>query len=367
MPTIKLSLQPDFVSGLAKTRKPLLPIVELIWNGLDADAREVSVRFIRNALTGIDSIVVEDDGEGLPYDQAMTAFGNLGGSPKLGVHRTARERRLMHGRYGKGRFRALGLGEAVEWKTRYRDNGRVCEYAITGTKSNPMQFDVTEPEPAKAERPGTIVTITGLLKNFRLTGDKAEHEIAEYFALYLREYEYADVSIKYDGHVIDPCSLIAYSKEYPIVCSSEDDTNPKTVNATLTVIEWTHEVERVLCLCDEDGFTLEEVSPGIHARGLNFTAYLKSPVLRELADENALVVGELHPILKPLLDETKRCLREYGRMRGAQVSASTLQSWKDRGLYPYSGQPKTLAERTERDVFDLLAASLTEFFPAEFR
>lgn len=53
-----------------------------------------------------------------------------------------------------------------------------------------------------------------------------------------------------------------------------------TYRATLTIIEWKIEIERALYLCTENGFTLREMAPGIHAPNYRFTAYLHADPIR---------------------------------------------------------------------------------------
>jgi DNA mismatch repair ATPase MutL len=49
-----------------------MALAEVIWNGLDANANRVTVRFDRNGLETIDTIRVIDDGNGINYDHAGT-------------------------------------------------------------------------------------------------------------------------------------------------------------------------------------------------------------------------------------------------------------------------------------------------------
>lgn len=79
METVRVEAQRDFVENLCHT-KPLTAIAELIWNGLDADARQVTVEFDQNGISGVEEIRVIDDGHGIAIDEAKDAFKNLGGS-----------------------------------------------------------------------------------------------------------------------------------------------------------------------------------------------------------------------------------------------------------------------------------------------
>ena len=104
---VKVQVQNDYLERISKVRKPILALSELIWNGLDADATRVNVDFKHNGLGGLDEIVVTDNGDGICYDDALLAFKNLGGSHKRGAARSKSKRRLLHGKAGRGRFRAL--------------------------------------------------------------------------------------------------------------------------------------------------------------------------------------------------------------------------------------------------------------------
>lgn len=112
---IEVEAQPDHLDLLTKA-SPVLAVAELIWNAFDADAHKVRVSVVENILGNVEQISVEDDGHGLPYADAETAFGHLGGSWKKTAGRTLQEKRILHGKEGKGRFRAFALGNHVTWE-----------------------------------------------------------------------------------------------------------------------------------------------------------------------------------------------------------------------------------------------------------
>lgn len=117
MKTIEVQLKPDHLQRMTVVKKPILGLMELIWNGLDADATEVRVVFHRNRLGGLDSIEIVDNGHGMTTPDAETAFAGLGGSWKRLAEKSRKKQRMLHGRAGKGRFRAFSLGSLVTWRT----------------------------------------------------------------------------------------------------------------------------------------------------------------------------------------------------------------------------------------------------------
>ena len=360
MKKVTVQVKNDHLETLSRTRKPIIAITELIWNGLDADAKEVRVKFDKNKMGGIEKVWVTDNGQGLDHSDAVPAFENLGGSWKRTDGKTKVERRILHGRLGKGRFRAFSLGQIVEWTTRFSKNGIVLGYKVRGDSQDLGTFEIDAPAKSELKKTGTQVQIRGINKNFpSILGPDATAEITRHFALYLMEYR--DVKIIYDGATIDPSAAKERVSDYVLPTLKAEDGTP--IESKLTVIEWKMATERTLALCDENGFALLEIPPGLHAPGFNFTAYLKSAFLRELDDQNALVLKDLHPDLKNILDATRKILREHFRKRAAESAANVVEGWKKEKIYPYEGKAKDILEVTERQVFDVCALSLNTYLP----
>ncbi|HPO30347.1 MAG TPA: ATP-binding protein, partial [Candidatus Hydrogenedentes bacterium] len=88
MKTIRVEVRDDHLETLARTR-PMPALAELVWNALDAEATRVTVIFTENTLGGIERVEVRDNGHGLSHEEAVAAFGNLGGSWKRMSRRSA--------------------------------------------------------------------------------------------------------------------------------------------------------------------------------------------------------------------------------------------------------------------------------------
>src|ERR1035438_4372003 len=101
MQTLTVEVAEDHIDHLATAKKPILGIVELLWNSLDADATEIKVRLNRNSLNAIESIEVIDNGLGITMEDARVGFGQLGGSWKKRERQTRRDKRILHGKQGQ--------------------------------------------------------------------------------------------------------------------------------------------------------------------------------------------------------------------------------------------------------------------------
>jgi phenylpyruvate tautomerase PptA (4-oxalocrotonate tautomerase family) len=355
MPDVTVEVQRDHLERLA-TAHPIEGVTELIWNALDADCKSVKIDLIVNDMGGVETVCVSDNGDGISFSDAESAFKNLGGSTKAGKTFTKRGRRI-HGKRGQGRFRAFSIGDHIEWKTRYKENGKVKEHSIVGSRPKIGTFTIdNSPRDSEVGRTGTDVRISHLPTTTQaLTAERIAQRLTEEFALYLRQYP--DIRITYNDTVIDPTRIEKAFQEYPLNPIVADDG--KRVRATLTIIEWKKHTERSLHLCDADGFSLAQVAPEVRAPGFDFTSYLRSDFFRELADQNALI--ELNPVLAKVTEVARDRLRKHFKAKEREKGAVILQEWKTQNIYPYSQPPKNKIEKSERQVFDVIALNVNEY------
>lgn len=359
MAQVTVQVRRDHLETLSKC-KPLAGVSELIWNGFDADAENVSVEIEETRLHAIRAIRVIDDGHGLPHEEALRGFESLGGSWKRDRSRTKVKRRFLHGKEGRGRFKAFALGRSIAWRTRYRLDGKVFEYKITGARGNLGIFDIESPREVPEPGTGTEVLIADTLEGLGgLLRDTAKVRLTEEFALYFSQYK--DARLTYDGARIDPEALKVHSANFnfPEIALEQD----RKTEANLTLVEWKMNTDRALYLCDTDGFILHEIRPRIQAPGFSFTAYLKSATFKDLEASNALAMGELHPDVRALIGAAKGAMRDHFRERAAEQAGGLVEEWKREKIYPYEGPPKDLLERTERQVFDVCAFSISSYLP----
>jgi hypothetical protein len=324
--------------------RPLRGVEELLWNSLDADARAVKVIISRNGLDGVEEVRVVDDGTGMTPEGAVEAFEHLGGSWKARQDRSPGNRPL-HGKAGQGRWRAFGIGNLVRWETVAPVKGTRFLTVIKGRRDRPNGFEIYDP--IETDRPiGTTVVIdsfseapTGLL------GDAVLSKLTTALALALAAF---DVQITYDGNTLDPSSVQLHTQDYPIQLLGDKG------EASLTVIEWSIPVERSLYLCDAHGATLHEIKPQIHAPGFEFTAYIRWDGFAKHI--NNLLLAELgNEDLAGPIEKAKEILKEHFKDRSSEATKRLIEEWKSEEAYPYKGEPATIVERAERQVFDVVA------------
>ena len=107
-------------------------IIELVKNCYDADAENVSIRFIdfdSNNASVIPTIEIEDDGDGMTLDTIQTIWMRPATPNKLDKkksdNRFTEKGRLMQGDKGVGRFAVYKLGNYIEIYTKTKDSEEI--------------------------------------------------------------------------------------------------------------------------------------------------------------------------------------------------------------------------------------------------
>ena len=319
---IYVQAQADHIESLFKG-SPLSAVEELVWNALDADAKEVKVDLITNNLGAVVAIRISDDGTGIDILRADSTFGSLGGSWKRNGTATELSHRRLHGRHGRGRFKAFALGCHVEWRTTVREGGELISYKLWGDADRPGVFDLDTTDLGPGT--GTEVYITDIRANSDMLLNTVEsvQQLAAKFALYLKSYP--DVRIYFNGIPVTPVIVQLRTTDYKL-------TLENGAEAKLEVIEWKRKFLGAgrLVFSGADGFQLHEQSAGVRSgSGIPYTAYLISPRFPALNAENALIMDELNPEVRMYLDEAKKALKAHFAAYGNEKSAFELE-WEER-------------------------------------
>lgn len=349
MKTITVRAHSDHIASLSNAT-PLSAIEELVWNALDADAREVKVDIGVNALGAVESVRVTDDGTGVDISRVDDTFGALGGSWKRIDGVTQSGQRRLHGRRGRGRFKAFAIGLHCEWRTTVNTEDGLKSFVLSGDASEPGVFNLEETSPGPAT--GTEVCITNVRPSADVLTDAGPvvAALAAKFAVYLKAYP--SVKVYFGGIPVTPVIVQKSVTDYKISLSDGAE-------AKLEVIEWRRRFAGAgrLVFCGGDGFALRERPAGVRpGAAFSFTAYLRSPRFDELEAENSLVLDELNPEVRMYLDAARRLLRDHFKVRAASDKNARIASWIADGSYPFSADDDSPA----RERFDAAVADLRD-------
>lgn len=235
----RVRVEGDHIRKLASA-KPIQAAAELIWNAVDADATRVDLEIDADNIA-TRAISVRDNRHGIPRADVEVLFGKLGGSWKAHGNRSKNNGRMLHGKEGKGRFKALALGRVAEWYIRYFEGSKLLGYSIAIIRDKLEDVRVTEAvEIDGALGAGVDVRITELDRVFRfLDPAHAVQSLSEIFALYLTDY--ADVRIFVEHQRLDSSQIITSRETFELPSIHDDD---KRYKAEVEIIEWRSASER---------------------------------------------------------------------------------------------------------------------------
>lgn len=350
-----VQVESDHISKLT-TARPIAAVAELIWNAVDADATRVDIEVDGDDIA-MRSVTIRDNGHGIPHDEVGVLFGRLGGSWKVHRNRSKLKSRILHGKEGKGRFKALALGRVVDWIVTFKQGSEIFQYTISVIRENLVDVRVTIPKRIDANvSPGVEVRITELDRNYRsLEPKQAVQPLSEIFALYLTDYP--DVSVYVDHERLDPSKLIKSRASFDLSPIADD---AKTYPTKVDLIEWIAAQERSVFLCDQNGFPFHRIVPAFHTPGFEFSAYIKSPFIGNLHARGLLDLIEMNAPVQAAYEEASEKIKTYFRQRSSEAARSEIEHWKAEDVYPYRDEPKTPVERAERKVFEIVALNVNQ-------
>ena len=359
--TFEIQVQDDHLERIAQTRKPILALAELIWNAVDADATHIEVTLENDDLDGLKTIIIRDNGSGIPFTEAEELFKRLGGSWKQSRIHTNEKRRILHGKEGKGRFRAFSLGHVVDWDVcAADDSGNLQSYRISMLKDHLRQFQITDPALIDGSSQGVTVTVSEPVNNFpSLRDNSATDTLTQVFALYLRQYP--DIRIIYNCVDVDARSVEDLSTSYEL--PNIQTTDGRLFRVSLDIVEWRIKTERRLFFCNTNGFPIDEISPGIHAPDFVFTAYVKSDYFDEFFNLNMRGLTNMDLATENCLEAAKEVMRNHFRKRAAEKATTLVEEWQTEKIYPYETEPSNVVEKVEREVFNVLALNVNSYLP----
>ncbi len=361
MTVLTLKAKNDYLQKVASTRDYVKAIAEFVWNALDADATKVSVDLVKNALGGLERIVIRDNGTGISSKRAAHDFESLGESWKLKKSRTPILSHAIHGKEGQGRLRFFSLARKATWDSIYAEGAKRYRLTIEIDADHLQTSNVSEAIELSSDLPtGTVVELAPLKETFDwLTSEDARSDFDATFAPYV--IQYPDIEILFNGQLVNPERTIDRSYEFPtqsIVCPGR-----VVRDLTLRVIEWKPRIiGRKIFFGGESGVVLGSVAASVTAPSFEFSAYAYTPFFNEIAKANLLEFdGLTDPDFARVLEHIRDKLTDYFRFRQAEKSGELIQDLKDAGVYPYEGDPRDEVEKQERQVFDIATHAVASY------
>ena len=223
-------------SGITKDYKEAL--CEFIWNSFEANATEVVISYTENTLSGLERIIISDNGDGINYDDLNETFGTFLASKKNSLS-------LMKSKAnkGKGRFSFIAISENATWHTVYKTIDGLKKYNISLNNDNKEYFECTEPVSADDQKTGTILVLSNIFELLpeSMSIDNLEDVLLKEFAWFLYLNKNENYKIIVNEEKLD------YSKYINIDLSQEEIIPINGIEFTINLVVWLDKIKEKYC------------------------------------------------------------------------------------------------------------------------
>lgn len=223
-------------SGITKDYKEAL--CEFIWNSFEANATEVEISYTKNELSGINTISISDNGDGIVYEDIEDTFGTFLASKKDSLS-------LMKSKAnkGKGRFSFTAIANEATWKTVYKRGNNYLLFNIFLSNSNKNLVDYNDPKISDEKKTGTTITLSNI--NDLLPDNISMQHIEDTL---LREYAwFLYLNKNYDYRIIVNGEKLDYSKYINVELSQEKTIIIEDYSFSLNLIVWLDKIKEKYC------------------------------------------------------------------------------------------------------------------------
>lgn len=336
-------------------------ICEYLWNGFDAHASQLSIRYTKNAFN-ITSLEIQDNGEGIDRSSLQETFGCFQDSQKLHTYQWSSQ---VKGKKGKGRYSFNCFASKADWVTVYKDKeSHYIRHKITIKKGDNQNYDDNEQETksSSVKRTGTTVSFSDI----NLPSDFFDSEVfldylKKEFAvfLFLNKAQFKEILI--NGEKLDYEDVIEDSDNK--VIQIEGDRT--TFYFNVTYIRWKEKMKENYSMYFLDSSQTEkyERTTTFNNKDTKFhhSLYISSDYFNHFADnatgeKNLFGADNTSPkdkVFKTLVKQLKRFLEEKQKKYVAEVaSKKLLAKYQYKGIIrqPQNDYDKILVEDLKKTI-----------------
>lgn len=336
-------------------------ICEYLWNGFDANASQLSIRYTKNVFN-ITSLEIQDNGEGIDRSSLQETFGRFQDSQKLHTYQWSSQ---VKGKKGKGRYSFNCFASKADWVTVYKDKeSHYIRHKITIKKGDNQNYDDNEQETksSSVKRTGTIVSFSEI----NLPSDFFDSEVfldylKKEFAVFLFLNKAQNKKILINGETLDYEDVIEDSDNK--VIQIEGDRT--TFYFNVTYIRWKEKMKENYSMYFLDSSQTEkyERTTTFNNKDTKFhhSLYISSEYFNHFVDnatgeKNLFGADNTSPkdkVFKSLVKKLKRFLCEKQKKYIAEVaSKKLLAKYQYKGIIrqPQNDYDKILVEDLKKTI-----------------
>lgn len=356
----KVNITNDSISNTV-TKDINKAICEYLWNGFDANASQLSIKYTKNAFN-ITSLEILDNGEGIDRSSLQETFGCFQDSQKLHTYQWSSQ---VKGKKGKGRYSFNCFASKADWVTVYKDKeSHYIRHKITIKKGDNQNYDDNEQEtkPSSVKKTGTTVSFSDI----NLPADFFDSEVfldylKKEFAvfLFLNKAQFKEILI--NGEKLDYEDVIEDSDNK--VIQIEGDRT--TFYFNVTYIRWKEKMKENYSMYFLDSSQTEkfERTTTFNNKDTKFhhSLYISSDYFNHFVDDatgekNLFGTDNTSPkdkVFKTLVKKLKCFLEEKQKKYVAEVaSKKLLEKYQSKGIIrqPQNDYDKILVEDLKKTI-----------------
>lgn len=283
-------------------------ICEYVWNGFEAHATEININYTLNVASGIESLSITDNGDGIVYEEIEDTFGAFLASRKNMLSSKMKAKANK----GKGRFSFVAFASSAKWNTIYKSGEVFKEYEIVLENDKKEILICSDPQISKEKKSGTCVKFENI---FSLTSEDMSFSVLESallkeFSWFLYLYKGKYMKINVNGVLID-------YKKY--INTDLSESIFKIINGSrfeITLIVWKEKIkEKFCCYFFDDKDVLkdrETTSFNRNTVDFNHSVFVKSAFFNEYDDvETKLDDNQINLFTSENDKKTYKALKRY--------------------------------------------------------
>lgn len=331
-------------------------IAELIWNGFDAKASIVDIKFETNELGYISTFTISDNGDGIKLSDLSKSFGAFLDSPKK---QTYQRTSSTHGKRGKGRFSFTNFAAKAVWETRFLDeNDKLLKYEITIYKSSKNVYEDSNKEILEEGVSGTDLHLYDLNKSISAESFYSEHfteYIAQEFGWFLHLNKDKEYAIKINGVPITYGHIIG---EDDITMLYMKDRSNNDVVFSVSYVRWTKKIgdKSYYYLLNTNKYEVGKILTSFNNNAIDFyhSLYVESQyfdhfVFEKAGEDSSRTDGLKNQgdvVYKRLIKKLQSLLEEKQKLFVREMAAEKLlEDYESEGIIPIFKNNKYDQER----------------------
>ncbi len=348
-------------AGLPKDYKNA--IAEYIWNGFDAKASRVDIRYESNALGYLHCISFTDDGEGINHETLQQSFGNFLDSMK---RNTLKRSSYIRGRKGKGRFSFSLFATRATWTTRYRNaDQRIWEYEIIIDRHQKESYEDSFLIDSAQAQTGTTVQLDGIfgLSEQQLIAPDFLDFLAQEFGWFLFLNREQGFQVTINGAPLAYGQLIRENEVVNWTIADEDDN---TFRFRVNFICWKENIgdRYYYYFLNNKKIEIAKELTSFNNNAIHFhhSVFIESPffngfeqiAIASSPEENLFSSLQQHMVFKKLMNELRSLLeRKQKKFVQEHLAEEMIARIADKNVLPKYGENEQDQQR-KRKVLSLL-------------